>query len=97
MLISDKLIKSATTILTVLSCIVLTGCSEIPAKPSQTYNPTQNYLERVIDAERVDDPQVVFLLMLQYINSNQLKTGIDYFESALRKHRSELTPNGRAI
>lgn len=63
----------------------------------RTYNPTLEYLKTIHHSEPPTDPQLIFLLMFQYINSNQLKNGIDFFEQKLKKTEGKLPSESKAI
>ncbi len=71
--------------------------SPLPAQElAPPTRPELEYLKTVNDIGPVRDPELLFLLMAQYQNSNQLTEGIAHFERLLRRFGSKLTPPQRA-
>ncbi len=75
-----------------LSLLWITGCTTQPDSPSKTFHSELEYLQVLNDAGPALDPQIIFLLMAQYMNANQNKAGIDFFSSFLEKHEERLAP-----
>jgi hypothetical protein len=63
----------------------------------QTYRPELEYLKVVNSAGPAADPQIIFLLMGQYLNANRLLEGIDFFEAFLARHGAALQPGQKSL
>ncbi len=72
--------------------------SPLPAQElSPPARPELEYLKIVNDVGPVQDPELLFLLMVQYQNSNRLTEGIAHFERLLERYGSGLAPPQRAM
>lgn len=65
--------------------------------PTQTYHAELEYLKSITRAGPGQGPQLIFLLMAQYLNANQLEEGIEFFGTLLNQHKSQLPPMQRAL
>ena len=74
----------------------LVACAA-PPNPAQTYHSEIAYLEAVNSFGAARNPQVIFLLMGQYLNAGQTAAGIDFFVSLLERYDAELEPPQRAL
>ena len=68
-----------------------------PIPPRQTYDATLEYLKVINEKGRAGDPQLIVLLMAQYMNANQRPAGIEYFGSVLEQHQSDMSPEQHAL
>ena len=57
----------------------------------QTFNSQLEYLKAIHNDGPVNDPQTIFMVVLQYLNSNQLEEGIEFFDSFLASNNSNLS------
>jgi hypothetical protein len=78
-------------------CLLLAMSSQIYAAPAQTYNAQLEYLKVINAAGPVQDPQLIFLLMEQYLSTNQSEAGVEFFESFLDKHRASLSSERQSL
>jgi hypothetical protein len=74
-----------TLILLIAASLLGSGCATTSTAPYQTYHPELEYLKSLHQAGPVADPQLVAFLMQQFMNANQLQSGIAFFESLLQK------------
>ena len=68
-----------------------------PIPPRQTYDATLEYLKVISAKGQAGDPQLIVLLMAQYMNTKQLPAGIEYFASVLEQHQSGMSPEQHAL
>jgi len=92
-----NLLIGLTIFLLVPSYFLITGCAPKPSPPPQTFNVELEYLKAVNSAGPTNDPRLVFLLMAEYLNSNQLETGIDFFQSFIDKNEDQMSPDQKAV
>jgi len=62
-----------------------------------TFHSELEYLKSINSAGPAGDPQIIFLLMAQYINANQQEEGIAFFASFLETYESRLPPPQKAL
>jgi len=91
--ISIVLIK----ILVIPSLLFINGCAEKPPPPPQALNVQLEYLKAVNLSGPTEDPTMVLLLMAEYLNSNQLESGINFFQSFIDKNENQMSPGQRAV
>ncbi len=65
--------------------------------PRQTYDATLEYLKVINEKGQAGDPQLIVLLMAQFMNSNQRPAGIDFFGSVLEQYQSDMSPEQHAL
>ena len=86
-----------TLILLIGASLLGSGCATTSSAPYQTYHPELEYLKSLHQTGPVSDPQIVALLMQQFMNANQLRAGIAYFESFLQKYGAQLSSEQEAL
>ena len=86
-----------TLILLIGASLLGSGCAITSTAPYQTYHPELEYLKSLHQTGPVSDPQIVALLMQQFMNANQLRAGIAYFESFLQKYGAQLSSEQEAL
>ena len=85
------------TAVVVASLLLSGGAPAFADATPQTYRPELEYLKVVNSAGPAADPQLIFLLMGQYLNSNRLLEGIDFFETFLARHGAALQPGQKSL
>lgn len=93
----SQYLRISSFVLPIYLCLLANGCTTVSTAPYQTSHPELEYLKSVNSARPVSDPQMITVLMLQYINTNQLKAGIEFFESLLKGYGSQLLPSKKAL
>ena len=73
------------------------GAPGRPIPPRQTYDATMEYLKTINANGQAGDPQLIVLLMSQYMNANQRPAGIEHFASVLEQHQSDMSPERHAL
>ena len=73
------------------------GCRAPSGDASRTYHSELEYFKAVIETGPVGDHQIIALLLVQYINANQLQDGIGFFESLLAGPASQRSSQERAV
>ncbi|MCI0591116.1 MAG: MBL fold metallo-hydrolase [Gammaproteobacteria bacterium] len=86
-----------TLILLIAASLLGSGCATTSTAPYQTYHPELEYLKSLHQAGPVADPQLVAFLMQQFMNANQLQSGIAFFESLLQKQKAQLSSEQEAL
>ena len=66
-------------------------------KKGRSFNSDALFFETMLSYGPVDDPRPVFLLVNNYITTNQQKIGIRFFEKLLKNYKSEMTDQQVAI
>ncbi len=84
-------------LLITISLGLVLGFVTTPIAQSQTYQSELEYLKAMNSAGPADDPQMIFLLMAQYLNANQHEAGIEFFKSLFDKYESQLPPQRKAL
>jgi len=84
-------------ILAVLPIVWIVGCSTTHDIPYRTYHAELEYLKVVNNTGPAGNPQIIFLLMAQYINTNQTEEGIEFFTSFLEKYEANLPSWQRSL
>ncbi|MGH8532908.1 MAG: hypothetical protein ACREV1_09350, partial [Gammaproteobacteria bacterium] len=93
-----KTYRHVLTITLILAASLLaSGCTTTSTAPYQTYHPELEYLKSLHQAGAVTDPQIVALLMQQFMNTNQLQAGIAFFESLPKKYEAQLSSEQKAL
>ncbi|MGH8579486.1 MAG: hypothetical protein ACREVK_04945 [Gammaproteobacteria bacterium] len=64
---------------------------------SRTYHSKLEYFKAIARSGPVGDPQIVGLLLVQFLNANQLTDGIGFFEGLLRGPASGRSPREKAL
>jgi glyoxylase-like metal-dependent hydrolase (beta-lactamase superfamily II) len=77
--------------------LLVGGCGAASGDSSRTYHSELEYFKAVIEAGPVGDHQIIALLLIQYVNANQLKDGIGFFESMLAGPASQRSSQERAL
>ncbi|MEE8135577.1 MAG: MBL fold metallo-hydrolase [Thermodesulfobacteriota bacterium] len=77
--------------------LFINGCGTEPSPPPQALNVQLEYLKAVNISGPREDPGMVFLLMAEYLNSNQLESGINFFQSFIDKNENQMSPEQRAV
>lgn len=77
--------------------LLVGGCRATSGDPSRTYHSELEYFKAVTEAGPVGDHQIIALLLIQYVNANQLKDGIGFFESLLAGPASQRSSQERAL
>jgi hypothetical protein len=77
--------------------LLVGGCGAASGDSSRTYHSELEYFKAVIEAGPVGDHQIIALLLIQFVNANQLKAGIDFFESLLAGPASQRSSQERAL
>jgi glyoxylase-like metal-dependent hydrolase (beta-lactamase superfamily II) len=73
------------------------GCAGNSEAPSRTYHSELEYFKSVTQAGPVGDPQIITLLLVQYLNANRIKEGIAFFQSLLDGPASDRPDEERAL
>lgn len=81
----------------VLSSLMLQACAKEIPPPSRTFDSLIAYFETVNRSAGKVDPQVIFVLMGQYLNANQQLRGMAYYSKYLRDNDSRLSGPYRAL
>jgi glyoxylase-like metal-dependent hydrolase (beta-lactamase superfamily II) len=76
---------------------VIAGCASAPEQPSRTYHSELEYLKAVNERAPARDPQMIFLLMAQYLNANQSGEGIRFFSGLIEANSSQLSGPARGL
>lgn len=63
----------------------------------QTFNAQLEYLKSIHSSGPVSEPQLIFALALQYLNTNQFEDGIGFFGAFLKDNDPLLSPNQKAF
>ena len=84
-------------ILIIASSLVVIGFTPTHDSHQQTYNAELEYLQAINSVGPNEDPRLIFLLMAQYLNANQQKAGIEFYESFLEKYESQLSSTQKAL
>ncbi len=92
-----SLIAILIALLVVLPVVWIVGCSTTHDTLYRTYHSELEYLKAVNSAGPAGDPQIIFLLMAQYLNANQTEAGIEFFTFFLEKYEAELPPWQRSL
>ena len=79
------------------SLLFINGCAENPPPPPQALNVQLEYLKAVNISGPTEDPTMVLLLMAEYLNSNQLESGINFFQSFIDNNGAQMSPAQRAV
>jgi len=79
------------------SFVLIDGCAAKPSPPPQTFNVELEYLKAVNITGPTNDPGMVFLLMAEYLNSNQLESGINFFQTFIDTNEDQMRPDQKAI
>lgn len=89
----------ASRVVSVLLFAGLSVCAYpgVVAESVQGARPELEYLKQVNSAGPVADPQLIFLLMGQYLNAGQLEEGIGFFDRFLAQHGAALGPREQAL
>ncbi|MCI0528923.1 MAG: hypothetical protein L0Y56_15915, partial [Nitrospira sp.] len=69
------LVAGSILVLTSLSLLWIISYAAPPNEPFQTYHSELEYLKSMNSAGPAHDPQIIFLLMAQYLNAHQPKAG----------------------
>jgi glyoxylase-like metal-dependent hydrolase (beta-lactamase superfamily II) len=77
--------------------LLVGGCGAASGDSSRTYHSELEYFKAVTEAGPVGDHQIIALLLIQYVNANQLKDGIGFFESLLAGPASQRSSQERAL
>lgn len=91
--------RAALTVAGLLTFVLtlLSACSlEAPEAP-RTFNAELEYFKTLNEAGPARNPQIIFLLMVQYLNTNQTGAGIANFESLLERHGPRMAPPQRGL
>ena len=83
--------------LAAISFGLVKGYATTSIAQSQTYHSELEYLKAMNSARPADDPEIIFLLVAQYLNANQYVAGIEFFKSFLDKYESRLLPRQKAL
>src|SRR5262245_19881906 len=59
--------------------------------------PDLEYLKAINSLGPPQDPQLLFLLMAQYVNANRQGEGAEFFSARLREFEGRLTPAKRSL
>ncbi len=93
-----------TSLLGVLVLLALTaGAILVPQKgrdeshSSSTSLPDLQYLKAVNSVGPPKDPELLFLLMTQYVNANQQGEGVEFFSARLSEFEGRLTPAQKSL
>jgi glyoxylase-like metal-dependent hydrolase (beta-lactamase superfamily II) len=87
-----------TAALLVAFLLSVSSASAVSAEATpQTYRPELEYLKVVNSAGPATDPQLIFLLMGQYLNANRLQEGIEFFASFLARYEAKLSPVEKSL
>lgn len=77
--------------------ILFSMAPPLNAAPPQTYNAQLEYLKVINNAGPAHDPQLIFLLLEQYLSTNQSEAGVSFFETLLDRHRSSMSPDQQSL
>ena len=77
--------------------VYIFGWREAPDQEPQTYNTELKYLEELHDRNIVGSPLLTLFLMSEYLNGNQHRTGIAFFEKLLNEKATDLTPEQKSL
>lgn len=91
------LVAGSILVLISASLLWIISYAALPNEPFQTYHSELEYLKSMNNAGPARDPQILFLLMAQYLNAHQPKAGIAFFQSLLQKYESQLSPTQEAL
>lgn len=81
----------------VLAALMLQACAREIPPPSRTFNAELEYLEAVVDSAEALDPQMIFVLMGQYLNGNQQERGMAFYAGVLQARESLLSRPHKAL
>src|SRR5262249_40580105 len=59
--------------------------------------PDLEYLKAINSVEPPQDPQLLFLLMTQYVNANRQGDGVEFFSTRLKEFEERLSPVQRSL
>jgi len=68
-----------------------------PESNPQTYNAELEYLKTLHERKVVKIPDLSIILMSEYLNSNQYRQGISFFETLLNEDTSDLSPQKKGL
>ncbi len=77
--------------------IFATGYATGSDNSSRTYHSELEYFKAIARSGPVGDPQIVGLLLVQFLNANQLTDGIGFFEGLLRGPASGRSSQEKAL
>ncbi|MFQ5992365.1 MAG: MBL fold metallo-hydrolase, partial [Nitrospiraceae bacterium] len=80
-----------------LCALLLSNCSPGHDIPQKTYNPELEYLKFVNGAGPQSDTRLIFLLMAEYLNTNQLEAGVEFFTAVLANHGEQMAPDEKSV
>ncbi|MGR3219824.1 MAG: hypothetical protein ACUZ8H_08420, partial [Candidatus Anammoxibacter sp.] len=98
MIIYKKHYEIISIILLTITSSMFTTVFITPANAeSQTFNSQLEYLKAIHSDGPVNEPQTIFMVVLQYLNSNQLEDGIEFFDSFLASNNTNLSKTEEAL
>ncbi len=77
--------------------ILILSCSTIHDITYKTYHSELEYLKKINSVGPAGDPQIILLLMAQYLNANQKEAGIRFFTSFIKKYDKQLSPPQKSL
>jgi glyoxylase-like metal-dependent hydrolase (beta-lactamase superfamily II) len=83
--------------LIMVASLLAGGCTTAPTAPYQTHHSELEYLKSLHRTGPVSDPQLVSMLMQQFMNANPLQAGIVFFESFLQRHETRLSSEQKGL
>jgi glyoxylase-like metal-dependent hydrolase (beta-lactamase superfamily II) len=81
-------------LLIVVAAVVLRSSDNSSAKP---HNPDLEYLKSVNSVAPPKDPELMFILMTQFANSNLQGEGAEFFSARLKEFEPQLTPVQKSL
>ncbi|PON12246.1 hypothetical protein C2W62_40630 [Candidatus Entotheonella serta] len=76
---------------------MIAGCASKQSTRSHTHHAELEYLKAINLQGPPEDPQILFLLMQQYLNSNQQAEGIEVFSDLIDTYNAQLEPWRQAL
>ena len=95
--------KALKSLLLLSLLLWLSGCASVPPRPrranasAEPRQPELAYYEAVNKVGPPQDPQLLFLLMAQYSNSNKQAEGVEFLSARLREFGPCLTDSQKAL
>src|SRR5215468_6622508 len=80
-----------------LAAILVMQSGRAESHSASTSLPDLEYLKAINSVGPPEDPQLLFLLMTQYVNANRQGEGAEFFSARLKEFEGRLTPVQRSL
>ncbi len=94
---TSRKVRIALLLLLTLAAILVTTSARAESRSASTSLPDLEYLKAINRVGPPQDPQLLFLLMTQYVNANRQGEGVEFFSARLKEFEGRLTPVQRPL